>query len=209
MPRAALTDEQISAHRRRIVDAATALVAEHGYEAVSMRRIARELGESPMTAYRYFEGRDEIFAALRTEAYRRFADAQLAAFRASDEPMARLLALREAYIAFALREPDAYRVMFQLDQPEPCAYPELGAEGERAFDYLLRAVEAAIEAGAMQGEPLTMAHLLWAQVHGMVTLHLAGKLTLGCTLEDLRALGGAGAGVGAAVDDASDGGDAR
>jgi len=37
----------------------------------------------------------------------------------------------------------------------------------------------------MQGEPLLHAHLLWAQVHGLVSLHLADKLVMGCTLDEL------------------------
>jgi hypothetical protein len=37
----------------------------------------------------------------------------------------------------------------------------------------------------MGGEALHQAHILWAQVHGLVSLHLAGKLELGCSLEDL------------------------
>jgi hypothetical protein len=37
----------------------------------------------------------------------------------------------------------------------------------------------------LEGDPLRRAHFLWAQVHGLVSLHLAGKLVMGCSLEEL------------------------
>ena len=48
----------------RILDAALRLVDTGGIEALSMRRIADELGVSPMGLYRHVETRDEILAGL-------------------------------------------------------------------------------------------------------------------------------------------------
>ena len=64
-------------------------------------------------------------------------------------------------------------------------YPELEAEQARAFSYLHEAVQASVEAGLLEGESLPRAHYLWAQIHGLVSLHLAGKLVMGCSLEEL------------------------
>jgi hypothetical protein len=40
-------------------------------------------------------------------------------------------------------------------------------------------VREAIRAGAMVGEPLEVAHTMWAGIHGVATLHLANKLVSG------------------------------
>jgi AcrR family transcriptional regulator len=189
VPRAALTDEQLRDFRARAVAVATRLFARDGYEAVTMRAIAAELGCSPMTPYRYFEDKDALFAAVRTAAFRRFADRQQSAFESTDDPAEQLERLHRAYIAFALAEPDAYRIMFELRQEPSVAQSELAAETARAFSYLHRATEAAVAIGLIQGDPLTQAHLFWAAVHGLVALHLAGKLSVGRTLDELiRAL---------------------
>jgi len=185
MARAALSDEDIQAFRQRTVAAATRLFAEHGYAAVTMRAIAAELRTSPMAPYRYFENKAEIFAMVRAEAYRRFADGQEDAARSSSDPLARLLEMRTAYVRFALEHPDEYRVMFELAQESGDRYPDLVRESERAFAALERAVEQAVAAGVLSGEPRMLAHVMWSSVHGMVTLHLAGKLTLGISLDDL------------------------
>src|SRR6185436_9807504 len=145
----------------------THLFAERGYGAVTMRAIASELGTSAMAPYRYFENKAEIFAMVRAEAYRRFADGQEASFRESEVPLERLFLMRNSYVRFALEYPNEYRVMFELHQEPEERYPELSAESHRAFHCLEEAVRQAIDAGVFAGDATTLAHQLWAQLHGM------------------------------------------
>src|SRR4030095_15871160 len=104
--------------------AATHLFAAHGYDAVTMRAIAEELGTSAMAPYRYFSNKAEIFAMGRAEAYRHFADGQERAFHGSKDALERLFHMRTAYVRFALENPDQYRVMFELDQEPEERYPD-------------------------------------------------------------------------------------
>ena len=46
-----------------IVAAATRLFAEHGFDAVSLRQVAREAGVDPALVHHYFAGKDALFAA--------------------------------------------------------------------------------------------------------------------------------------------------
>ena len=50
--------------RERIVEAALAVVASEGLEALSMRRLAQELDVWPMSVYRYFRDKDELLDAV-------------------------------------------------------------------------------------------------------------------------------------------------
>jgi AcrR family transcriptional regulator len=188
MGRASLSQEAIVGFRRKVSGAAMKLFAEQGYEAVTMRALGTALGVSPMTPYRYLEGKDELFDLVRAEAFRQFADALERALARRGTPTERLEHLKKAYVKFAVAEPDAYRVMFELKQPDRPASPELAAESKRAFACLNRTVAEAVEAGELEGDPLTLAHLLWANTHGLVTLHLAGKLIMGCSLAKLAAI---------------------
>jgi len=183
-----LTAEELGAFRGRAVAAAAKLFAEQGYAGLTLRSLAKALGVSPMTPYRYFENKEELFARVRTEALRRFADLQRDAVAGIDDPEQALRTLGRVYVRFALDEPDAYHTIFDSLQAQAGNYPELESEQARAFSYLYAAVTDAVEAGLMQGEPLQRAHLLWAQVHGLVSLHLAGKLVMGCTLDELISL---------------------
>jgi AcrR family transcriptional regulator len=186
MPRARLNQDDIAAFRRRATGAAMRLFARRGYDAVTMRALAAALRVSPMTPYRYFAGKQALFAQVRAEAFRRFADRLEAALAGRGGPLARLARLKRAYLGFALEQPDAYRIMFELRQGA-ARDPELLAESRRAFAALHRTVAEAIEGGELEGDPLTVAHLLWAGAHGLVSLHLAGKLTSGRTLAQLAA----------------------
>jgi AcrR family transcriptional regulator len=185
VPRVALTEGEISAFRERICDAATRLFAEQGYEAVTLRAIAAAVGCSPMTPYRYFSNKDEIFTLVRAEAFRRFAEHTEAVAERIEDPVPRLAALGRAYIDFALSEPDSYRIMFELRQGDAAEHPELLSVGLRSWWPIREAVADAVDAGVLRGDPDTLAHLAWAGVHGLVSLELAGKLRLG---RELRAL---------------------
>jgi AcrR family transcriptional regulator len=171
-----LTPQQVHAFRDALCNVATRHFAEHGYAGVTLRGLAREVGCSPMTPYRYFEDKDAIFAAVRAAAFGRFADASEQAASREREPLARLAALGRAYLRFALDEPHAYRIMFELSQPDELEYPELAKQAERARGVKLRAVREAIEAGLIEGDATLVANLLWSGMHGGIVLHLAGKL---------------------------------
>lgn len=188
MARVALTREDIAAFRDRAVAAATHLFATRGYDAVTMRSLAAELGCSPMTPYRYFANKQAVLAAVRAEAFRRFADSQQRAAAGGRDPADRLLRLKRAYIEFALAEPDAYRIMFELSQPSEPGDAALERESARAFSFLYEATRDAVRAGLLAGDPLSLAHVLWSGTHGLVSLHLAGKLTLGRSIDELAAI---------------------
>jgi AcrR family transcriptional regulator len=185
VPRTALSIDEVQAFRDRICDAAAHLFAERGYEAVTLRSVAAAVGCSPMTPYRYFPGgKDEIFAVVRAASFGEFADAFSASVEGIDDPFERLAAGGREYIRFALERPDQYRLMFELTQPLT-DHPEVQRQGERAWVPLRDNVECAVDAGVLSGDPDTVAHIVWASVHGLVSLHLAGKLQMGRTIEDL------------------------
>lgn len=177
MGRAALTTEDREAFRAAIREAATRRFAAHGEDGVTMRSLADDLGISPMTAYRYFKDREEIFEMVRLAAGEAFADAQERAFASESDPVRRLRAMGRAYVAFALAHPDQYRVMFQLERHgERDRSPAGAVMAKRTWKPMIAAVTAAIDAGELAGDPEEIAYACWASVHGLITLHLAGKL---------------------------------
>ena len=176
MPRV-LTESDVADFRERLCEAAERLFAEHGPEGVTMRQLASELGVSPMTPYRYFKDKEAILSAVRTAAFNRFADALEAAFDGETEPLARSAAVANAYVRFAESETAAYRLMFDLMQPDEGDYPELVEAGERARRTMTRHIEGLIEAGLLKGDPNMIGHIFWSALHGSLVLQFAGKLS--------------------------------
>ncbi|MEQ8347358.1 MAG: TetR/AcrR family transcriptional regulator [Sneathiellaceae bacterium] len=182
--RKALTDDEIAAFRDRLCAVAERLFARHGVAGVTMRQIARELDYSQTAAYRYFENKDEILAAVRASAFNRFAD-RLDAGRTGRGPRADARAMGRAYLRFAVDEPDAYRLIFDVQQPDTGLYPDLAAAAARARACMTGYVRALVEAGELDGDPDELGTIFWAGAHGLVMLHLAGLVP---TLEGLQDL---------------------
>lgn len=173
--RPSLSEAEIAAFRERLCRVAERLFAERGFPAVSMRQLAAELGCSATAAYRYFRDKEEILAAVRTAAFDRFASRMEAAARAVQGARQRGLALGRAHLDFVRAEPHAYRLMFDLTQPDESRYPELQRAAARTTRVMTRWVEELLAEGVVRGDPLRLAWMFWAASHGLAVLHLAGK----------------------------------
>lgn len=187
MPRL-LSREDVEDFRRRLCVAAEGLFAERGIEAVTMRELAQALGVSPMTPYRYFKDKDAILAAVRAAAFARFADTIEAAMAGPSDPVDKSRHAADAYVGFALAEPHAYKLMFDLSQPTEKDYPDLTAAAARARRTMTAHVEAMIDAGRMRGDPELIGHMFWSVLHGTLMLQLTGKLAPTIDPTELRAL---------------------
>jgi AcrR family transcriptional regulator len=188
-----LTADEIASFRARICEVAERLFAERGVPAVSMRELATALGRSATAAYRYFRDKEEILAAVRTAAFDRFADRMETAMAAARGARARGLALGRAHLDFVAAEPHAYRLMFDLTQPDEARYPELQRAAARTTRVMTSWVEELLAEGIVRGDPIQLAHVFWAASHGLAVLHLAGKLPpgfdlLGAQRETMRLL---------------------
>jgi AcrR family transcriptional regulator len=169
--------------RERLCDAAAKLLVEEGEAALSMRRLAAEVGCSAMAPYRYFADKQALIAAIRTAAFGRLAEAldSVAAdgrHRAAD--------IGEAYVRFARENPAAYKLMFDLAQPDEAAYPELAAAAGRAREAMAGYVRELVEAGVLAGDPVDLGYVFWAAIHGLIVLDLAGRIPADPGFETLR-----------------------
>lgn len=171
----------IQAHGRQalnqaILDAATRLLVEDGLRGLSMRRVAAAVGCSTTVLYTRFGGKSGLLEALWQEGFDRLWHAEERALDAPD-PLARLAALGAAYRQHALDNPDYYRVMFGGVIPEFQPSAPAVDRGRRTFQVLVDAVQACIDASIFRREePESIALVLWATVHGVVSLELAGAL---------------------------------
>lgn len=179
MPRI-LSSPRIAEFRERLCDAATRLFAERGLDGLTMRAVADALGISPMTPYRYFRDKDDILAAVRARAFDRFSAMLEQAFARPGSVIERSRAVADAYLKFAFDEQASYRLMFDLSQPGEENYPDLIRASERARRTMTDHVQALVDAGMLEGDPVVIGHALWAGLHGAVVLELAGKLGPSC-----------------------------
>jgi len=94
-----------AAYRAELLDGSLAAFAEHGYAALSMRKLAAHLGVSTGTLYHYFATKEEIFGQMLAHAAQRSVVDGLAAL-ADAQPGAPKV---EALFAFVERNEDYFR----------------------------------------------------------------------------------------------------
>jgi AcrR family transcriptional regulator len=176
MPRY-LTDQDIADFRAELCKVATERFARFGYEGVTMRQLAEALGCSPKTPYRYFKDKADILATVRGQAFAKFADAlEEAVANAPPDPASRAQRVGEAYFRFAMTNPHAYRIMFDIDVPIDDRHPDLGPQADRAATYITRTAESLLAAGVIDVDPVMFGYTMWAAAHGLVMLQQAGML---------------------------------
>ncbi len=185
MPRT-LSKTQVEDFRDRLIETATRLFAERGPDAFTMRQLAAELGCSAMTPYRYFKDKDEILAAVRAAAFDGFSQVVEDAFDSAGDVAERGRAVGDAYVKFAFEHPEAYKLMFDLSQPDESAYPDLVRATTRAKKTMTHYIHELVAAGILEGEPQMIGVVFWAALHGAVVLQLSGKLAPEFDFETVR-----------------------
>lgn len=164
--------------RDAILDAARDLLLEDGYAGISMRKVADRIGYSATSIYLHFRNKDALFHALIDDGMTRLNADVVAARERATEPLDRLRAMCAAYVRFGLENPAYYEVMFNLHPRHMTRYPrDKYRAARRNLDLFAEELEAAAARGQAQDcAPRTMASVVWAALHGAVTLVLAQRL---------------------------------
>jgi len=160
--------------RQEILDAASELFVENGYENVSMRRIADKIEYSPTTIYIYFKDKAELLEQVCKETFAQLVERLSKIMKQPGDPVERLKRGLVAYIEFGLENPHQYRTTFMMPIPEGLAEKKLHQENSpemQAFSFLIQGVEDCVRAGKLQATNVELAaQTLWAGIHGITSL---------------------------------------
>lgn len=186
--------------RQEVKEVALRQLAEAGPGALSISAIGKQLGVSGPALYRYFASRDDLLTELVIDAYRDLAGALEAAAGQvpHHDPRGRFKALASAYRSWARGQPHRYRLLFGPPLPGYEAHAQRLVEASwGAMNLLLEVLrEFGTDAGAAEPSgPLAAeltawagphdaragagialrAVLIWSQLHGIVSLEIAGN----------------------------------
>ena len=173
--------EEKERRRDEILDAAAAVAAESGLDAITMDQVARRARLSRALIYVYFLDRTDLQLGLCQRAIDllllRFVDV------IAKEPtgLERLSAMGRAYIAFAQELPVYFEVLARFEarsgaNVEPEADSNLAscvAGGDRVHEVMTDAIRAGIVDGSIRGDvgnADAVAIVLWGFMHGVIQL---------------------------------------
>ena len=207
--------KQIQNLQEAIKETAWKQIAEFGAPALSLRAIARELKITAPAIYNYFPDRDALVTALIIDAYKSFGDSQVEARDAipAKNVLGRMKAIGLAYRTWAHTYPQRYQLIFGTPIPGyEAPLMEILPFGARSLSALVSVVEQLRTSGKLNVKSfpevkveykagfemwkkyggdadilsLSVAMVIWARVHGIVSLEIAGNLPpFGASGDDL------------------------
>lgn len=164
--------------RARILGAARELFARRGYEAVTMREIARQIEYTPTAIYFHFKDKESLLRELCREDFEALATHLHQIGQVADS-IERIRRMGLAYVEFGIKHPHHYRLQFMtpsIVSPLNQSGIEKGNPDQDAFAFLQQAVSEAMKAGRFQSEwqdAELLAQTFWAGVHGVVSLSIS------------------------------------
>ncbi|MEP3421484.1 MAG: TetR/AcrR family transcriptional regulator [Erythrobacter sp.] len=185
--RPAKTADEIGKTRDLIAETAERLFQQEGYANVSIRRLAKEVGCSPMTLYKHFDSKIAILQTLWGVVFRELFLGLEARLERVDHPKERLQTLCKHYVGFWLSHPEHYRLVFMAEgvtQPEVSLFvgnPEIIAGFDRIAHTIAEAaslrdanvvkLKSDLLMGAMHGiahNAITISGYPWSDADAMI-----------------------------------------
>jgi AcrR family transcriptional regulator len=151
--------ERLTPRAREIAHAARELLESQGPEALTMRNLAQRLGIRAPSLYKHFASKEALEATLISIGFEEQAAIFANALESSPHP---LTSMARAYRAYAQRNPQLYRLMYDRALNRALLMP--GVEDAAARPAILAA-----------GGDQDLARAAWAFGHGMTILELNNR----------------------------------
>ena len=132
--RPTVSKEKRQEMREKIAIATQQLFQAEGYHQISMRRIAREVGCSAMTLYKYYDSKLEILYTLWEDVFETIFGRVNAQEISKETPRKQLILLSSAYLNYWLENTEHYRLVYMTEgikQPDVSTF----VENPRVFDH--------------------------------------------------------------------------
>ena len=171
-------EEEKERRRGEILDAAEALYAKKGWDALTVDQVARSARLSRALVYVYFKDKEDLLFAIGERAMRMLSERFIAASEGAVAGMDKVEAMGRAYMGYAHEFPHYFDFCSRFQSH--ASKPDDGTNehacriaGDRAIDILVGAIETGIADGSIRadiGDPMLLAMSLKAFTHGIIQI---------------------------------------
>ena len=182
MSKQAISEEKKYHHgdlKHALLNETARILAVEGESALSLRRLASNLGVSRTAPYNHFENKDALLAAVAEEGFRRFETAMKAVRqkhrKSTGNEMTR--ALVSTYLNFALNNPQYYDLMYGRKSWHGRSQTEsLAITARKILREDIERLARAKERGLVSPDvdPVYFERIMWGTLHGISRLCLDG-----------------------------------
>ncbi|MDD9151062.1 TetR/AcrR family transcriptional regulator [Plantibacter flavus] len=171
-------------------DAALELMRTQGHATLSLREVARRAGVSHNAPYHHFGDRTALLKRLSERGMAELLDAMREERQATAgrDPREAAVRIGSTYVHYAAQHPERFRLIYDPDVCVPGSPSEAMAPLIGGVEALLAETTASLAPGA---EPQVIAALttaVWAAVHGLAELVVAGHISEAAARPALEAL---------------------
>lgn len=164
--------------REDILKVSRTLLIEKGFSKMSMRKIAAEADVTATSIYLHFKNKDELLLALIEDSIAHLAEALENSLNGQTDAISKLEALADAFLNFALERPQEYEIIYMVRPEEMPKFPkEKFQQVRKIYEMLAEIIQQGQEEGQLEvDDPLVSAYIVWAQLHGVVSVILSKRL---------------------------------
>jgi AcrR family transcriptional regulator len=175
--------------RSVVLDEVRRIIREQGVSVVSIREVARRARVSHAAPSHHFGNKAGLLTAFAIQGYDLLADTVTADIAASGvrTPPDALAVMGQAYVRFALENPEHFGVMFPgelIDQEDP----EYIRATNRCYQPLMEVVAKGSAQGALPADVRLVATAAWSLAHGLASLWLSGRIQNRTGATDAKAI---------------------
>jgi TetR/AcrR family transcriptional regulator len=169
-------EEEKERRRAEMVDAAEALYAKVGWDAVTMDRVAKSARLSRALLYVYFRDKNDLLHAITERALHDLRERFVAAAAVHAKGIEQVQAIGRAYVLFQQEKPYRFDACARFHAHQAEGYPAEDACAV-AGDAVMAVIVAALHQGQADGsirkdigDPMQVCIMLWAFTHGLIQI---------------------------------------
>jgi AcrR family transcriptional regulator len=160
--------------REALIEATRRLVEERGAENFTLADACRAAGVTTAAPYRHFSGKQEILAEIASRGFDALSRRAMAVIAEKGEgTFEGIIAMGQAYVAFAVEETAIFRLMFG-QEPALKKAEHVRGTGQACFAHLIEQVALCCKRNRLRGNAQEIALKLWTFVHGAASLLIDG-----------------------------------
>lgn len=165
--------------RAMAIAAAAKHVETEGFQSLTARKVASEIGYTVGTLYHVFRNFDDLVIHMNAQTIDEMAALIQQRTRKKRNPEVRIRAMAEVYVKYATDHPDRWRLVFEHQAPRGLPTPALMKERRDVMFSMVADNLRELSPDRIPQEIDHTATVLWSGIHGICILALTGKLYLG------------------------------
>jgi AcrR family transcriptional regulator len=156
--------------REALIRATRQLVEERGAENFTLADACRVAGVTTAAPYRHFRGKEEILEEIASRGFDELRTRAMAKVAQKGEgTLEGIIAMGQAYVAFAVEATAVFRLMFG-QQPSLKKAEHVAGSGQSCFEHVIEQVALYCQRNKVRGDAQEIALKLWTFVHGAASL---------------------------------------